>query len=63
MTSNLFHNNLAAELAAEREKTQTLQQELERVSRQRDNSKLTTQNFCFVDLLWITTSRRSPENN
>lgn len=36
MVSTLFHNNLAAELAAVRQKNQELEQELERVTRQRD---------------------------
>lgn len=40
MVSTLFHNNLAAELAAEREKSKALQLELIKVTKQRDLIKL-----------------------
>ena len=39
MVSTLFHNNLSAELAAEREKNKALTRLLERVSRERDTIK------------------------
>jgi len=36
MVSTLFHNNLAAELAAEREKNKELTELLEKITKQRD---------------------------
>lgn len=36
MISTLFHNNLSAELAAEKERTKALEAELIRITKQRD---------------------------